>query len=196
MIGKKGTLFIISAPSGCGKTTIVNRVIKSLRNIKRSISATTRSLRADEKKNKDYYFISEKTFKENAKKGKFLEWATNFGYYYGTPKKKVLDALKNGKDIILTIDVKGATQVKRKMKKSVSVFVMPPSVKELEKRLKGRATDNNKEISTRLQVAKKEMAYSKKYDFVIINDNLNEAIGKLKSIIITKRCKVDRNTVR
>lgn len=191
-MSKRPNLFIVSAPSGCGKTTVVNKVLQSLRGVTRSVSATTRPPRGREKIRRDYYFVSETSFKNKAKKGDFLEWAKNFGYYYGTPKKAVYDKLKKGKDLILTIDVKGALQVRRKMSDCVMIFIAPPSLEELLRRLRKRATDKSKEISKRLRIAKKEISFSRKYDYIIINDKLGDAVRKLKSIIIAERCRVDK----
>lgn len=191
-MAKKGNLFIVSAPSGCGKTTVVAGALKKLKNITRSVSFTTRPPRAGEKQKKDYYFISETAFKNKAKKGAFLEWAKTYGYYYGTPKKDVLSKLKRGIDVVLVIDVKGAAQIRRKMPECVMVFVAPPSMEALIKRLKKRATDNSVEIAKRLKIARKEISFSKKYDYAIINDGLKEAVEKLKSIIKAKRCEDDR----
>lgn len=191
-MSKRQNLFIVSAPSGCGKTTVVNKVLQSLRGVTRSVSATTRPPRGREKIRRDYYFVSETSFKNKAKKGDFLEWAKNFGYYYGTPKKAVYDKLKKGKDLILTIDVKGALQVRRKMSDCVMIFIAPPSLEELLRRLRKRATDKSKEISKRLRIAKKEISFSRKYDYIIINDKLGDAVRKLKSIIIAERCRVDK----
>ncbi|MCK4463540.1 MAG: guanylate kinase [Candidatus Omnitrophica bacterium] len=191
-MSKKPNLFILSAPSGCGKTSIVNKVLQSLRGVSRSVSVTTRLPRGREKIRRDYYFVSETSFKNKAKKGDFLEWAKNFGYYYGTPKKAVYDKLKKGKDLILTIDVKGALQVRRKMSDCVMIFITPPSLEELLRRLRKRGTDKSKEISKRLRIAKKEISFSRKYDYIIINDKLEDAVRKLKSIIIAERCRIDK----
>ena len=187
-MSKRGNLFIVSAPSGCGKTTIVNSVLQNLGGIIRSISATTRPPRQRERIKRDYYFISEIAFKNKARKGEFLEWAKNYGYYYGTPKREVHNKLRKGVDVILVIDVKGAMQVRRKISDCVMIFIAPPTIEELAKRLKKRASDKSKDISERLRIAKKEISFSKKYDYVIVNNNLEEAVRKLESIIITKRC--------
>ncbi len=191
-MSKRPNLFIVSAPSGCGKTTIVNKVLQNLRGVTRSVSVTTRPPRGREKIKKDYYFVSEASFRNKAKKGDFLEWAKNFGYYYGTPKKAVYDKLKKGKDLILNIDVKGAVQVRRKMPDCVMIFIAPPSLEELLRRLRRRATDKSKEISKRLRIAKKEISFSRKYDYIIVNDKVEDAVRKLKAIIIAERCKVDK----
>jgi len=188
-----GTVFVISAPSGCGKTTIVDKLLKTVKNLKRSISITTRAPRQGETQSRDYFFISEKAFKKKVEKGSFLEWAKNFGYYYGTPKKNVHSLIKAGHDVVLTIDVKGATQVRKKMPDSVLVFIAPPNLDDLYGRLKKRATDSTKEVSNRLAIAKKEMIYSKKYDYIVINDKLRDAVECVKSIIMSKRCEVNKH---
>lgn len=187
---KQGNLFVVSAPSGAGKTTIVELVLEKTKNIQRSVSATTRKPRKGEKNKKDYFFYSEKMFKSKVKANSFLEWENNFGQYYGTPKGKVAERLKQGCDVVLTIDVKGAMQIKKKAPKSVLVFIAPPSMSELKKRLKGRATDNNKDINKRMIVAKKEMSYMKKYDYCVVNDNLKKAVDETVSIITAKRCEI------
>jgi len=153
---------------------------------------TTRTPRGKERPGKDYIFVSDAVFKRKVKSGDFIEWAQNFGYYYGTPRKNVGDALKKGKDVILTIDVKGASQIRRKIPGSVLVFIMPPSAKVLERRLKARATDKAAAVSERLKTAKKEIAQAHKYDYVITNDELDRAINMLQSIIIAKRCEAHK----
>jgi len=192
MTVKKGNIFIVSAPSGCGKTTVVNGVINKTKGIARAITATSRLPRKGEKKNKDYYFLTEGVFKNKAKRGDFLEWTKTFGYYYGTPKKEVFNNLKKGNDAILVIDVKGAAQIKKKGIDCTLVFISPPSWAELVHRLKKRALDDSEDISIRLGVARKELAFSKKYDYLIMNKNLEEAIAKLRSIIIAKRCEIEK----
>ncbi|NQT21829.1 MAG: guanylate kinase [Candidatus Omnitrophica bacterium] len=195
-MNEKGNLFIVSAPSGTGKTTVVRALLKKMRGVTRSISVTTRPPRKGEKKKNDYCFISETSFKNKVRKGEFLEWAKNFGHYYGTPKKTVYATLKMSKDVILTIDVKGAAQVKRKKPDSVTIFIVPPSPRALVRRLKKRSTDGSKEIKERLKIAKKEMSFARKYDYLIVNDKIKEAVEKLKAVITAKRCKVDKNRNR
>ena len=188
---RKGRVFVISAPSGSGKTTIASRAVRKLKNISPSISFTTRRPRQGESDKKDYYYVSKLEFKKAIKKKKLLEWASNYGYYYGTPKRPVFDKTKKGKDVLLSIDVKGAMQVKRKMPQSILVFIKPPSVDELKRRLDGRNSDTKSEIKKRLKIAKKELSYIPKYDHVITNDKLENAVKKLVSLI-----KKERKTVR
>ncbi|MDD5439026.1 MAG: guanylate kinase [Candidatus Omnitrophica bacterium] len=189
---KSGNVFVISAPSGCGKTTVVKKVIGSTTCLERSVSVTTRKPRTGERPGRDYQFISENVFKRKVKNGDFLEWAQNFGYYYGTLRKHITDVLKKGSDIILTIDVKGAAQIQRKMPGSVLVFIMPPNCEELARRLKKRATDDAKAVEERLRTARREITQAAKYDYHIVNDNLSDAVLKLKAIIIAKRCEIKK----
>ncbi|MBU0683128.1 MAG: guanylate kinase [Candidatus Omnitrophota bacterium] len=178
---------IISAPSGSGKTTIVNEVLKSIKGITRSVSWTTRDPRKGEKPGKDYIFVSKKEFEEKVKNGNFLEYEENFGNYYGTPKMQFKEAESNGIDIILSIDVKGARKVKAVLPESVSIFILPPSEQVLEERLKKRNTDEEKDVLIRLRESKIEMKSANEYDYLIINDNLEEAVEKVSLIIETER---------
>jgi len=180
---KKGRMFVISAPSGCGKTTICKRVLKSIKNLVPSVSATTRKPRHGEKNKKDYYFISREHFKKDVKKGNFLEWEENFGHLYGTPKKPALDKIKKGKNLLLSIDVKGAMHIRKELPDSVFIFIKPPSAKELSRRLRSRRTDGSGEIKTRLKIAKTELKFISKYDYVVVNDKLENAAARVIAII-------------
>ncbi len=184
---KKGRLFIISAPSGCGKTTIVKKLLRRVKNLTPSVSITTRSRRIGEKKQKDYHYISRRSFKKKVKNRYFLEWEENFGEFYGTPKKFAYDAINYGKDVLLTIDVKGARAVKKKIPRAVQIFVKPPSMKELSNRLRNRKTDQEAEIAKRLVMAKKELEAAKKYDYVVINKKLDTVVKRIVSIIKKER---------
>lgn len=186
---QSGRLFIISDPSGCGKTTLVKMLLKDSKGLKRSISATTRPLRAGETNNKDYIFISREDFLKKIKQNYFLEWAKVFGQYYGTPAGPIRAWTRKGFDVILSIDVQGEGKIRNKLRDAVSVFIQPPSLNELKKRLQGRKTDKKQEIVKRLNIAKKEIACAREYDYQVINDNLKDALTKLKSIIIAERCK-------
>lgn len=187
---KEGRLFILSAPSGCGKTTLSKYLVKSKSGIIQSISATTRNPRRGEIDGKDYFFVSEKEFKRTISKKGFLEWTKNFGFFYGTPKKFILDNIKKGRNVLLSIDVKGALKVKRLYPQAVSIFILPPSMEDLKKRLNKRMTDSSGEIKTRLKIAKKEISYLDKYDYKVINDNLGKAKDELKAIITAERHKI------
>ncbi len=184
---KKTLIVIVSAPSGSGKTTIVSRVLNGISGMERSVSYTTRQARESETEGKDYIFISKEDFEKKIKDGEFLEYEVNFGNYYGTSFARFKEVLAQGKDIILSIDVKGAGQVKKAFPESVSVFIMPPSREALEERLKKRNSDDKKEVLLRLKEAAREIAARDEYDYLIINDDLTEAVNELKSIIIEER---------
>ena len=189
MAKREGKIFIISAPSGSGKTTLCERLIKRVPDVVRSVSMTTRPLRQGEKSGKDYVFITKREFEKHIKRNSLLEWARNFGYYYGTPKKKVLKLLAKGKDVILAIDVKGAMKVKKLYPEGVFIFVLPPSAIELKKRLKRRKADSTREISKRIKIAERELSYLPRYTYSVVNNNIEKATDKLKAIVIAERCR-------
>lgn len=189
---KKGILFIVSAPSGSGKTTLCNRIVDSIGGLSRSISMTTRPPRAGERDGMDYIFIEKEEFLKRKKKGEFLEWAKIFNEFYGTPKKYVKHLLAKGQDVLLSIDVQGAMKIKRLGMRAVYIFILPPSMAKLKERLVGRSTDTKKAIAKRLRVAKRELSYLERYDYVVVNNMLESAIENLRSIIIAERCKIRR----
>lgn len=190
---KNGNLFIISAPSGTGKTTILKRVIAELKNIVFSVSHTTRSPRLGEEKDVDYFFVDKSTFVTMQEQGLFLEWAEVHGNLYGTCSNTVQTITEQGNDIILDIDVQGARQLMDKLKnKGVFVFISPPSLHELEKRLVNRGTESDSVIATRLNNAHDEMKSLEYYDYVIVNDRVDQAVDELKSIIIAERSRKRR----
>lgn len=183
-------LFIISAPSGSGKTTLCNKLVDSLKDLNRSISMTTRPPRSGERDGMDYIFLERDEFLKRRKRGEFLEWAKVFDEYYGTPKKYVTHLLSKGQDVLLSIDVQGAMKVKRLKMKAVCIFIMPPSISKLKERLVGRSTDSRKEILKRLGVAKKELSYLSRYDYLVVNEVLASALENLRSIVIAERCRI------
>ena len=188
-----GNLFIISAPSGTGKTTILKKIIASMEKVVFSVSHTTRLPRSSEQVDVDYYFIDKDAFLVMQQQGLFLEWAEVHGNMYGTSLSAVQAATEQGLDIILDIDVQGARQIKQKLgNKGVFVFISPPSLAELEIRLAGRSTESESVIATRLVNAKEEMKSIGQYDYVIVNDTVDEAVEVLKSIIIAERSKKRR----
>jgi guanylate kinase len=183
-----GQLFILSAPSGAGKTTILRKAMEQLKNLAFSISHTTRLPRKGEVDGIDYHFVSVPDFQSMREKNVFLEWAEVHGNFYGTSRPAVLEQLEGGQDIILDIDIQGAAIVAADPSvKAVSVFVAPPSLAELEKRLRGRGTDSNDTIELRLNNAAREMDAAGKYDYLVINDDLEDAVITLQSIIIAER---------
>jgi guanylate kinase len=179
-------IIVVSAPSGCGKTTIVNNFLAKTRDATLILSYTTRKQR-EEKDAEEYVFISEEEFKNKIDNGEFIEWEQTFGNYYGTSEKAFTEEMQKGNDVILSIDVKGAKNVKNKYPESVSIFIMPPSVEELEERLRKRDTDDTEQIRVRLNEAKREIEAAEEYDYLIINNNLTEAVEELEAIVETER---------
>lgn len=186
---RKPLLWIVSGPSGSGKTTLCRKLLqKKELNITRSVSFTTRPKRKGEKNNKDYIFVSRQEFLKKRDKAELIEWQEVFGNLYGTPKKLICDLLSKNRDVLLSIDVKGALQIKRKFpKQAVFIFVLPPNEKKLIQRIKLRAQDDKMQIGKRLKRAKLELSFVKEYDYIIVNDELSKAIKAVESIIIAKR---------
>jgi guanylate kinase len=186
---RKGRIIVISAPSGSGKTTLCKRLLEDDKNLVVSTSVTTRPLRRGEENKRDYIFICEKKFRDYRRRGMLLEWAEVFGRFYGTPKGFVDEKLAAGKDVLLVIDVQGAFKVKRIRPSAVLIFIRPPSLAELKKRLLGRKSDGPVQIKLRLKIAKREIAMAKRYDHVVVNDDFNRALAGLKKIIRSYRTK-------
>ena len=180
---KRGKIVILSAPSGAGKTTICEIIKKKAPDIVFSISATTRKPRKGEVNGRHYYFLSKQDFKEKIKAHYFIEWAQVHNHYYGTPWKNVDVCWKENKTCIFSIDVQGAMNIKKEYPEAITIFIVPPSLKELEKRLKERRTDSEKEVKIRLHNAEKELLYKEKYDYVIVNDQVERAAKKVLDII-------------
>lgn len=185
----KGLLLVISGPSGAGKSTVINNVRESRDDIFFSVSATTRAPRPGEIDGKDYHFISRETFSEMVDKDEFLEYAQYATNSYGTPEAPVDKALAEGKCAMLDIEVQGAAQVMARRKDCVSVFLAPPSMYELERRLRGRGTDPEERILERLAIARRECALAGNYDFIVINDNVRDASMELEAIIAAGFCR-------
>ena len=183
---------ILSAPSGGGKSSIKNLLIKRDRRFVFSITATTREKRKNEIEGKDYYFKDKEEFVKLIKNGFFIEWAKVHNNYYGTPKKSILSILDSGKIPIMTIDVKGAYQVKRIFKDAVSIFILPPSLKVMISRLEKRGEDKEN-IDIRLNTARKELKYSYNFDYIVINDDIEEAVKEIISIVNSENRRVNRN---
>jgi len=180
----KGNLFAISAPSGCGKTTILKNIFKIFPDIYFSISATTRPKRDNEIDGKDYFFITREEFDEYLKKDEFVEWNEHFGNRYGTLKSNIEAHLKKGEDIIFDVDVNGALNIKKCYPEAITIFIKPPDIKELENRLKKRGTETEDSIRIRLNRAKEEIEKSVFFDYIIVNDDLDKAINEVKDIIL------------
>ncbi len=191
MMGSRGHLFVLSAPSGAGKSTLIDRACRELPDIWHSISATTRPRRDYEEDGIHYFFLEKPDFEEMIARNEFLEWARVFEECYGTPAEAVDAHLAGGDDVIMDLDVQGALQVKRKRAEASLVFVMPPSLDELAKRLEYRASETGEDVRFRLSRAEEEMAQNHRYDHVIINDDLDAAFCELKKIILLHRGEVD-----
>lgn len=187
----KGTLFIVSAPSGAGKTTLCRELCKTVPKLKHSVSYTTRPRRKGERDKAHYFFINRTEFRKMIEKGEFAEWAVVYGNFYGTSIKKIEELKERGYDIILDIDIHGAMQMKRKYKDAVYVFILPPSIKVLQKRLRDRMSDSDDTIKERLAEARDEMRNYKNYDYVIVNDDIKSALLELESIVRAARVRTE-----
>jgi guanylate kinase len=187
---RRGLLFIVSAPSGTGKTTLVERLVQTVPNLGMSRSYTSRGARPGERDGVDYNFISRERFEEMVRGGQFLEWAEVFGNYYGTGIADTEARLGRGEDVVLVIDVQGARQVRKLGIEIVGVFVLPPSAAVLEQRLRGRSKDSSEQIRQRLEIAQKEVGEFEQYRYVVINDELEPAVDRLRSIVLAERSRV------
>jgi guanylate kinase len=185
-------VIVVSAPSGAGKTTVVTRVLNELDGLRFSVSHTTRAPRPGEKDGVEYHFIDVPSFERLRDTGQLLEWALNYGHYYGTGVAELERARRDGVDLLLDLDVKGAAQVRNKIADAVTVFVLPPSYADLERRLRGRGQDDEGSIRRRLDVAREELSFYHAYDYAVINDDLNSCVESMKTIIRAARFRVGR----
>jgi guanylate kinase len=183
-------LFVVTGPSGSGKSTIVHHVLSDLRNVQFSVSHTTRPKRNYEEDGREYYFVSDKEFERMIARKRFVEWAVVHGHYYGTSKKEV-EEKRERKDVILDVDVQGAAQIRKKYKKAVFVFVLPPRFQELKRRLEERGADSPAVIRQRLRDAKKEIREYVHFGYIVVNDRLDKAVLELESIILSARCRLE-----
>ena len=190
---RKGILFVMTAPSGAGKTTLLDLLLKEVPLLDYSVSVTTRPSRRGEIDGEAYHFTTRAEFEAMLAAGEFLEHAVVYDNYYGTRRSVIEKTLSAGNDIILDIDVRGALQVMEKSYPGVFVYIMPPSMRELEERLRGRATDSEEVIRKRLSLAREEMGYAGRYDYVVVNDKLWAARDELRSIIVVERQRASRN---
>jgi guanylate kinase len=188
----RGLLFIVSAPSGAGKTTLVERLVEQVPDLKLSRSYTSRPARDGETDGVDYNFVTRERFEAMVTAGGFLEWADVFGNLYGTAAADTEGILAAGCDLVLVIDVQGARKVRRRGFETTAVFVMPPSFDALERRLRGRSKDSEAAIQRRLQVAREEVSSFAEYDYVVVNDELPAAVDRLRGIIVAKRSELER----
>jgi|TARA_B110000114_G_scaffold65798_1_gene69867 guanylate kinase len=189
----RGVVLVISSPSGAGKTTICKKILEEVNGINLSVSVTTRKKRKDEVEGVDYFFKNDEEFILMIKNDEFIENAKVFGNYYGTLKEEVLKKIKNGVDILVDIDWQGTRQIQKHIPEDiVKIFILPPSIKELECRLRNRASENEEDFLKRMLEARKEISHFDEYDFIIINENINEAVSSVKSILYSERQRKSR----
>jgi guanylate kinase len=189
---REGTLYIVSAPSGAGKTTLCRELMKIVPGLRPSVSYTTRPPRKGERNNVHYSFVTETRFKRMIQRGEFAEWAVVHGNLYGTSARRLEKTIKEGYDIILDIDVHGARQLRKRYRNAVGIFILPPSMRVLRERLQKRMSESDEEIQRRLERAKEEIAEYRHYDYIVINDDFKQALRELESIIISTRLATSR----
>lgn len=193
---ERGTLIVVSAPSGAGKSSLAERVLKRLPDLRFSISYTTREPRGSEQDGVDYHFVGEETFRVMRERDEFLECAEVHGYLYGTHEKSVEEMLSQGLDVMLDIDVQGAEQIRRRVPEAILIFILPPSCEVLEARLRARNLNAPADIDRRLRNAAIEVQLYDRFDYVVLNENLDRALAELEAIIIAERCRPDRQRNR
>ena len=190
---KRGSLIIISGTTCAGKGTVIKKLLERNKNMVLSLSYTSRPIRKGEVDGIDYKFISHEEFERKIEHGDFLEYAkVRYGEYFGTPKENIENLLEAGKDVILEIDVQGAKQIKEKLPETILIFIMAPSMEEVKRRIKARGSETAEQIVDRFQTAYREINEVNKYNYVVVNDNLEEAIQKVEAILISEKCRVDR----
>ena len=189
---EKGNLIVVSGPSGAGKDTIINKLKEINKNIWVSISMTTRDIRPGDIPDESYYFVTREEFESRIKEEKFLEYAEYNDNYYGTPKDKIQDKLNAGIDVILVIEIQGALKIKKIIKDAIFIFILPPSIQELKNRLIKRKSESIDKIISRFKIAYKEINEVTKYNYVVVNDDINNAVEKVNSILLSERCRGDR----
>ena len=190
-MNRKGLLVVISGPSGAGKGTVCKSLVEK-NNVWLSVSVTTRAPREGEEHGINYFFITKKQFITKIDSSDFLEYAEVYGNYYGTPKSSVIEMIDSGQDVILEIDIQGALRVKETYKEGVFIFILPPSMKELENRIVGRDSETKESLMTRLKSAYDEINYISRYNYAVINKTVDKTVTKIESIIIAEKCRVDR----
>ena len=189
---RQGNLIVVSGPSGAGKGTIIGKLFECYDDAWLSISMTSRAIRSNDIPGETYFFVCKQEFEDRIENNVFLEYAMYNGNYYGTPRDKINEKLNEGKDVILEIEIQGALKVKELVPDAIFIFILPPSMKELKRRLINRGTDSMDKILDRFQTAYKEINEVTKYNYVVINDEVDNAVEKVKSILLSERCRVDR----
>lgn len=199
MIPHTGNVFVISAPSGTGKSTLTSRLVKNMEGLIFSISTTTRQAREGEVEGKDYFFVDHDAFDRTVAEGGFLEWVEVYGNRYGTGRDWILGMLAEGVDVLLDIETQGALNVQERMPDAIMIFLLPPSAKELERRLRSRGKDSEEQIELRLNYARHELEHFPQYDHLIVNDDLEEAYRQLESVVLaarSRRCRMEATARR
>lgn len=194
-LNREGILFVISAPSGGGKSTVLRAVLKADSTLSYSVSATTRAPRTGEVDGEDYYFHTEEEFERLIAEDAFIEYAKVHGHYYGTLREEVARKLADRKDVILDIDVQGSLELKEERPDTVTIFILPPSIATLEKRLRSRGLDNEETMRLRLENARNEIRFAQRYDYVMVNEDLGRTIETIRNIIEAERCRTHRIAV-
>lgn len=190
---KKGLLIVVSGPSGTGKGTVCSELLTQAQDLAYSISATTRQPRAGEVEGKNYYFMDKAEFEQKIAEGGFLEYANVYGNYYGTPLAKIEERLAAGEDILLEIDTQGALNVMKKCPDGLFIFLVPPSLAELERRIRGRGSETAESLAKRMGSAKKEIEDGRKYGYVVVNDTVKKAVSRIMAIRTAEHCRVEKN---
>ena len=188
--GNRGRLFVLSAPSGSGKTTILSAILKLQPRAVRSVSMTTRPPRPGEKHGRDYWFVDRTQFERTRAQNGFLECARILEHWYGTPRRPIEMALKAGRDVLLGVDIQGARQIRQSRLPAATIFLLPPSFAALRERLKRRGTETPDQIRARLRLARRELAELKQYDYAVVNDRLAEAIETVRAILKAEKCRM------
>lgn len=192
----RGILYIVSAPSGAGKTTLCKQIVSSVPRIWHSVSFTTRRPRPGEEHGRDYFFVDETVFQGMIEQKEFLEYAHVYNHWYGTPRKPLVHKIEEGVDVLLEIDVQGALQIKKSFEDAISVFILPPSLDILRTRLLNRGSDSEEEIAHRMRKVKEEVLRFREYDYIVRNDDLTQSFHELESIFLAERLKVNRLDMR
>lgn len=189
---RRGLLYIVSAPSGTGKTTLCKQIVQLVPNLWHSVSCTTRQPRPGEEHGREYFFLDDRTFQNMIERQEFVEWARVYGHWYGTPRRAITDKLDQGVDVLLEIDSQGATQIKKKFEDGIYIYILPPSLRVLKTRLQMRAGDSEEEITRRLKKAREEVWSYREYYYIVRNDDLKQSLKEMESIFIAERIKTKR----
>jgi guanylate kinase len=192
-ITRRGLMLVLSSPSGAGKSTISKALLRRVKDLSMSVSITTRPMRPGEIEGQDYYFINKDTFDRRVREGKFLEYATVFDHSYGTSRAPVEELLRDGRDVLFDVDWQGTQQLAENARNDlVSVFILPPSIKELERRLNDRAQDSSKVVAMRMAKATSEMSHWREYDYIIVNEDIDVSVSHIEAVLTAERLRRDR----